>query len=272
MNRILRKLKILRAVAAVTYKEWSAYRTHSMVSILVGPLFFAVQMIIWTAVYAGNETINGLTLPTLLSYYGISTLINYLTMDFADWNLQMLIHTGKYITFALRPMHHRFFALSQKVGHRILGFVFEFIPVLLILVFVFRVNMIPASFFWFIISVIFSFLITFYINYSIGILGFWLTKTAGIRSALKLIVSLSSGTLIPLSFFPQWCQTLFFALPFQHTVYVPAMVFTGNYTLAGQTLPLPVIVGVQGVFALLTFLLSELLYRLGNRRFTGVGA
>jgi len=272
MSYILHKLKILKAVAVVTYKEWSAYRTHSMVSILVGPLFFAVQMIIWTAVYSGEEGINGLTLPMLLSYYGVSTLINYLTMDFADWNLQMLIHTGKYITFALRPMHHRFFAFSQKVGHRVLGFVFEFIPVLLILVFVFRVDMMPASFFWFVISVVFSFLITFYINYSIGILGFWLTKTAGIRSAVKLIISLSSGALIPLSFFPRWCQRLFFVLPFQHTIYVPAMVFTGSYSLADMSLSLPVIVGVQGVFVILTFLLSEVLYRFGNRHFTGVGA
>ncbi|MHC1694088.1 MAG: ABC transporter permease [Eubacteriales bacterium] len=273
MNNIARKIHILRAVAVVTYKEWSAYRTHSMVSILVGPLFFAVQMIIWSAVYSGGQSsINGMTLTAMLSYYGISTLIHYLTMDFADWNLQMLIHTGKYLTFALRPIHHRFFALAQKVGHRVLGFVFEFLPVLLILVLVFEVDMVPSSAVWFVISVFFSFLITFYINYSVGLLGFWITKNAGIRSAVKLIISLSSGMLIPLSFFPGWCQKLFFVLPFQHTVYVPSMVFTGQYSLAGESLSIPAIVAVQGIFVLLTFALTELLYRLGNKRFTGVGA
>lgn len=271
MKYIIHKLSVAKAVAIVTYKEWSAYRTHSMVSILVGPLFFAVQMLIWSAVYIGNNSINGLTLQMMLRYYGVSILINYLTMDFADWNLQMLIQTGKYITFALRPMHHRFFALSQKVGHRILGFVFEFTPVLLIMIFIFKINMVPASAFWFLISVIFSFLITFYINYSIGLLSFWLTKTAGIRSAVKLIVSLSSGSLIPLSFFPGWCQKLFFFLPFQHMVYVPSMVFTGHYNLTGITLQIPVIVGIQGAFVVLMFALSEILYRFGNKRFTAVG-
>jgi len=271
VNYIIHKIKIIRAVAIVTYKEWSAYRTHSMVSILVGPLFFVVQMVIWNAVYSGKETIGGLTLQMMLGYYSISILINYLVMDFADWNLQMLIHTGKYITFALRPLHHRFFALSQKIGHRILGLIFEFIPVLLILTVVFKLNMIPDSLLWFILSVVFSFLITFYVNYSIGILGFWLTKTAGIRSAVKLIIALSSGSLIPLSFFPVWCQSLFFFLPFQHTVYVPSMVFIGRYDLAGMTLPIPVIVGIQGIFVILMFVLSEVLYRFGNRRFTAVG-
>ena len=271
MKRILRRLHILRAVALVTYKEWSAYRTHSMVSILVGPLFFAVQMIIWRAVYADSASINGLTLAMMLRYYGISTLIHYLTMDFADWNLQMLIHSGKYLTFALRPMHHRSFALAQKVGHRVLGFVFEFLPVLLIMWLGFGVDMVPAQAGWFALSVIFSFLITFFLNYSIGALGFWLTKTSGIRSAVKLLVSLCSGALIPLAFFPQWCQTLFFFLPFQHMVYVPAMVFTGSYTLAGQALSMPAVVGMQGAFVLIMFGISEMLYRFGNRRFTAVG-
>lgn len=271
MRYLLHKLKIIKAVAIVTYKEWSAYRTHSMVSILVGPLYFAVQMLIWNAVYSENQTINGLTMPMILSYYAISILIGYLTMDFADWNLQMLIHSGKYITFALRPMHHRFFALSQKIGHRVLGFVFEFIPVALIMIFIFKVNMIPVSIVWFVISIIFSFLITFYVNYSIGLLGFWLTKTAGIRSAVKFLVSLSSGAIIPLSFFPVWCQNLFFLLPFQYTVYVPAMVFSGSYNLAETVLPIQNIVGIQGLYVLFMFIISEVLYRLGNRHFTAVG-
>lgn len=268
---IKRKLNTIRAIAIVTYKEWAAYRTHSMVSILVGPLFFAVQMIIWNAVYSDRETINGLTVQMMLGYYGVSILINYLTMDFADWNLQMLIHTGKYIAYALRPIHHRLFALSQKIGHRILGFIFEFIPVLLILTLVFKVDLVPESAPWFFISVAFSFLITFYINYSIGLIGFWMTKTNGVRSAVRLLIALSSGSLIPLSFFPSWCQTLFLFLPFQHSVYVPSMVFTGHYDLAGLSFPIPVIVGIQGAFVVAAFALSELLYRLGNKRFTAVG-
>ena len=267
----MRKIRIIKAVAIATFKEWSAFRSHSMVSILVGPMFFAVQMIIWNAVYSGEEAIGGLSLQMMLGYYGISVLINYLVMDFADWNLQMLIHTGRYLTFALRPLHHRFFALSQKIGHRVLGLVFEFIPVSLILIFVFRINMAPASAPWFVLSVALSFLITFYINYSIGIMGFWLTKTRGIRGAIRLLVALSSGSLIPLSFFPAWCQTLFFVLPFQHTVYVPSMVFIGRYELAGVALPLPAVVGFQAVYALLMLMASEGLYRLGNRRFTAVG-
>ena len=121
-----------KAIAFVTYKEWSAYRTHSLVSVFVGPVYFIVQYFIWTAVYGESGSLAGMELSQMIRYFGASALIGYITMDFADWNLQMLIRTGKFLTFSLRPIHHRQFALYQKFGHRVLGFFFEFLPCLLI--------------------------------------------------------------------------------------------------------------------------------------------
>lgn len=271
MKIILNKLRIIKQIAIVTYKEWAAYRTHSLVSVFVGPIHFLVQVIIWTAIYQTQSTINGLNLHQMLTYYGISTLIVYLTMDFADWNLQMLIHSGKYITFTLRPIHHRFFALSQKIGHRILGFVFEFIPVLLIFVFVFKIDLSPDSMVWSVTSIILSFLMTFYINYCIGLLGFWLTRTNGIKGMIRLVTNVFSGAFIPLAFFPQTVQNIMFFLPFQYTIYIPSMVYTGSYELLGFGDSPAVIVGIQALYVVIMWILSEVLYRFGNRRFMGVG-
>lgn len=272
MNYIKSKLQVLKAVALVTYKEWSAYRTHSMVSIFVGPVYFIVQYFIWTAVYSGNNDINGMGLNQILTYFGVTALIGYLTMDFADWNLQMLVRTGKFLTFALRPLHHRFFALSQKVGHRILGFLFEFIPCLLIFVFIFKVNMMPASIGWTILSIGLAFMMNFYMNYIIGLTAFWLVQTTSIRSVFQLLQAIFSGGLIPLVFFPEALQKLLFFLPFQYISYVPTMVFTGKYSLAGITMSIPQIVGIQAIAVLLTALTSEIIYKASMKRFTGVGA
>ena len=115
IKKLKHELEVLKAVAFVTYKEWSAYRTHSLVSVFVGPVYFIVQFFIWTAVYGDNGSLAGMELEQTIRYFGALALIGYLVMDFADWNLQMLIRTGKYLTFALRPIHHRFFALSQKI-------------------------------------------------------------------------------------------------------------------------------------------------------------
>lgn len=272
MNYLRHKFHVLKAVAFVTYKEWSAYRTHSMVSIFVGPVYFIVQYFIWSAVYAGHTSLNGIKLPQMLTYFGVTTLIGYLTMDFADWNLQMLVRTGKFLTLALRPLHHRFFALSQKIGHRILGFLFEFLPCLLIFIFIFKVNMRPVNLGWTVLSILLAFLMNFYLNYIIGMTAFWLVQSSSIRSVFLMLQSIFSGALIPLVFFPVPLQKLLFFLPFQYISYVPAMIFTGQYKLGSINMSIPLIVGIQAIAVIVTGLLSELIYRASMKRFTGVGA
>ena len=272
LSSLQKQIRIIRAVAAATYKEWAAYRTHSLVSVFVGPVYFLVQISIWRAVYSGGGSVGGMTLEGMITYYGVTALIGYLTMDFADWNLQMLIRTGKYITFALRPMHHRFFALSQKIGHRVLGFLFEFLPVLVIFTALFRVDLRPASWPWMLLSVALAYLMNFYINYTIGLVGFWLVKTDGMRNVVRLLTDVCSGALFPLLLLPKPVQGIAFFLPFQFTTYVPGMVFTGSYTLGCFSLGIHQIVGIQALYVALFWGLSELLYRLGMRRFTAVGA
>lgn len=268
---IRHRFEVAKAVALVTYKEWSAYRTHSMVSIFVGPVYFIVQYFIWTAVYGGHDSLNGMELRQMLTYFGATALIGYLTMDFADWNLQMLVHTGKFLTFALRPIHHRFFAFSQKLGHRSLGFLFEFLPCFFIFQFLFKIDMIPGYMGWTLLSILLAFLMNFYVNYSIGLSAFWLIQSSGIRRVFQALSSVFSGALIPLVFFPDILQKLLFFLPFQYITYVPAMVFTGNYSLAGIKMSIPHIVMIQACAVIIAALFSEVLYQKSMRQFTAVG-
>jgi len=272
LNIIKQKFDVCKAVAFVTYKEWGAYRTHSMVSIFVGPVYFIVQYFIWTAVYGGAQTLNGIEYVQMIRYFGAVALIGYLTMDFADWNLSMLIRTGKFLTFSLRPLDHRFFAFSQKVGHRTLGFVVEFIPCILIFTLLFKIDMKPASFGWTILSVVLAFMMNFLVNYCIGMTSFWFVQSEGIRSVYALLGSIFSGMLIPLVFFPKSLQVIQFFLPFQYTAYVPAMVFLGNYSLGDIHLSIPAIVGVQAAAVLIVYIASELMYKAAMKQFTAVGA
>jgi ABC-2 type transport system permease protein len=273
-SRLARRLGVLRSVAFVTYKEWSAYRTHSMVSILVGPAYFLVQYFIWAAVYgnAGGASVRGLELSNILAYYGANALIGYLTMDFADWNLGMLVRTGKYLTFALRPLHHRWFALSQKIGHRALGFAFEALPCFLIFTFVFRIPLVPAHPGWTALSVALAFLMTFYVNYTIGLAAFWFVRAEGVRAVFQILQAAFSGALIPLTFFPEGLQKALLFLPFQYMIYVPSMVWAGGYRMGGLVLPIPTVVAMQAVAVVAMAALSELAYRASMRRFNGVGA
>ncbi|MGE5607035.1 MAG: ABC transporter permease [Bacteroidota bacterium] len=278
MNFLLLRKKIryhcevLRATAFATYKEWAAYRSHMAVSILVGPIFFLVQVFIWKAVYSTRTTVAGLTLEQMLTYYGISAVINHLTWDSADWNLQMLIRTGKFLTFMLRPLSHCYFALAQKIGHRTLAFWLEFIPIYLLFFFIFKIRLIPAQPGWTIISIGLSFMLVFLTNYCIGITGFWLTKTEGLRRGFLVIRNIFAGSFLPLTLFPGIIQKFLFILPFQFITYVPTRVFIGSYELAGIKLPIPEVVGLQTIAVLMMFVIYKFLWHFGVKRFTGVGA
>lgn len=265
-------IEVLKATAVATYKEWTAYRSHMAVSIFVGPVFFLTQAFIWRAVYSSRTTLNGLTLEQMLTYYGISAVINYLTYDSADWDLQMLVRTGQFLTFMLWPVSYGYFAFSQKIGHRILAFWVELVPIYLIFFYLFKIELIPAAPWWTLLSILLSFVLVFLTNYCIGITAFWLTKTEGIRRAFLVARDLAAGTFIPLTFFPEILQKALFFLPFQFITYVPTRVFIGKYELAGITMSIPEIVGLQFVATLVMYGVYKILWRFGIKRFTGVGA
>jgi ABC-2 type transport system permease protein len=261
----------MKAAAFVTYKEWAAYRSHMLISLFVGPVQFLVQVFIWRAVYTNQTVLNGLTLEQMITYYAVVTIIHYLVMDFAAWNLHMLIRTGRFVTYMIRPMSHRFFALSQKVGHRALGFLWEFIPVYCMFFFLFQITLIPAHAGWALCSILLGFMMHFFLNYCIGIMGFWLIRAEGVRRMIMIFSMLFEGVFIPLVFFPPFMQKILFFLPFQFATYVPIRVFIGSYELAGMSFTLPHIIGIQAVAVVVMFCVSQLLWRLGVKKFTGVG-
>ena len=269
---ISRLFRIGRAVAIATYKEWSAYRSHALLSLITAPAFFLVQSCIWKSVLATKGSIRGMDLPQMLSYYGVITLMNTLIFDFADWNLSMLIRTGQFNSFMLRPLSHRFYAFSQKIGHRCFGFFIEFLPLLAVFIFIFHVNLKPKEPLWFAISVALSFCLIFLTNYCMGMLSFWFTRIAGIRRLFMLFAEISAGVLMPLVFFPKLVQQIFFFLPFQFMTFVPLRVFAGRYELAGHSLTIPQVVACQGAVVLIMFILSELIWRRAIRHYSGVGA
>lgn len=271
-NICKRQFDIFKATIFATYKQWTAYRSHMAVSVLVGPVFFLVQVFIWSAVYSNRETVSGLTLTQMLTYYGISSVIGYLIYDGSDMDLQNLIRTGGFITFMLRPFSYIYYALCQKIGHRLLALWVEFIPIYFLFLFAFKINLVPANLFWTLLSVFLSFLLVFLTNFCIGITGFWLTKTEGLRRAFQVLRDITAGDLLPLVLFPVFIQKILFFMPFQFITYVPIRVFIGSYELAGISMSIPEIVGLQAIYVVIMFLVYKVLWHIAIKRFTGVGA
>jgi ABC-2 type transport system permease protein len=112
----------------------------------------------------------------------------------------------------------------------------------------------------------------FLIDYCIGITAFWLTRTSGVRRIFLFLRDVCAGMFIPLAFVPDAVQKALFFLPFQFVTYVPVSVFAGSYQLGGISLTIPQVVGVQALATVIMLLISEILWQLGIKKFTGVGA
>ena len=262
---------LYRAVIHATYKENFAFRSTMAVSLIVQPVYFLVHYFIWQAVFQVHDTVSGFTLNTMLYYFAVSSLLGFLNWDDADGTLQRLVQTGKFITFQLRPVYHLYYAFFEKVGHRLLAFWVEIIPIIGFYL-LFKIKPIPTMPVWAIISVALSFILGFLINYTIGTIAFWLVKTDGLRRAMLVIKDVCSGVFLPLTLFPSVIQKVLFFLPFQFVSNVPARVFMGSYELAGITMSIPQIVGLQAAMVAVTYLLNRLVWHFGIKRFTGVGA
>lgn len=267
----MQPIRLMRAIAFASYKQATAYRSQMAVSILTGPVYFLIQFFIWRAVFSTRDTVNGMTFGQVLAYYGTAALIGYLIYDEADWNVQNMVHSGKLLTFLLRPVSYRFYALSTKLGSRLLAFGLELVPVYLIFFLGFGIRLVPERPFWFLASAALSFLMNFLVNFCIGTWSFWLMRTQGIRRVFLLFKDFSSGVFVPLSFLPGALQTAVAVMPFQFISYAPVRVFLGSYELAGRSLSIPAVVGLQALAVAAVWGVSELLWRCGINKFTGVG-
>jgi len=262
---------VSKMAITATFKENFAYRSQMAVSVFVQPVYFLVHYFIWRAVFQTREQVSGFTFDQMVLYFAVSSLVDFLNYDYSGYDLQRMVQSGQFITYQLRPLSHIYFSFFQKVGHRILAFMIELIPVMCFYI-LFGIRMVPAMPFWTVISLLLGFVMSFLIRYTIGTCAFWLVKTDGISRAVLFINGICSGSFLPLNLFPYGFQKSLFFLPFQFSSYVPVRVFIVHYELAGITMSIPQIVLLQAVMVVVMFIVNRVLWYLGVRRFTGVGA
>jgi len=235
----------LLAVASVTWKEWAAFRSHMAVSLFTGPLRFLVMTWIWTSTASSQGGAAGMDVMDLVAYSGLAILVGYAVFDFADWNLQMLVRTGAYANHLLQPMHHAWYALAQKLGHRALALLVEAVPVWFLVSLFLGRPLLPRHPGWFAVSAGLGFLLMFVVNYASGLVGFWLVRAEGVRRCVVLVRDLLGGAMLPLSFFPAALQPLLFLTPYPWALYIPLRLGIGHLEILGRTIDPAQAVGLQ---------------------------
>lgn len=270
------RLDLLRLEAAkwaqtiqISLSNHMAYKLH-FVLLVIGPslVFFFVRYNLWTSIYAvhGVQKIGSYDLHGMLRYQVWVMIVAFLAQSYYATNLAEDIRLGRISSYLIYPFEFWQYHTADFVA-------LEGIQILVALVTA-AVAMIAgwsdsigmrqlvagttlslmAGVFW------------FAVNFSLGLIAFWLEETWVLRVMFVTVSTFLSGAVLPLDVYPAWLRTVLGYTPFPYVTFVPVKVFLGEY--GGNTLT-----AILTVFAwtLVAALLARTIWRRGLKLYTAAG-
>jgi ABC-2 type transport system permease protein len=122
----------------------------------------------------------------------------------------------------------------------------------------------------FAVSLILAFLLGYFLDLCIGLVGFWFLEVSSLMFVYMLLNFFLSGHMFPLDLLSSVAGPWSFivdALPFKYLAYFPAAVFLGKVESDELWLQL----GIEIVWLVAIIFLARFLYARGVRRYSGFG-
>ena len=241
-----------------TYMIGLVYRFGFLFTILGNIIYLGVAYYLWKSIYRYSDTIRGLTFNEAFLYVGLGSAIFILLKTYADWIIHHEIREGTIAIYLTKPIDYQLYTLSTNFGSLLMGLTAVSIPTALIFGFVFKVKVaLGIGILLFPVSLVLAFLISFSIDYFVGVMAFYSESVWGLSITKEIIVTVFSGALIPLQFFPDAIRNILLWLPFQAIYHTPIMMLTKADQ--GVAIFLPMLL-VQLLWAMTLFLLTRLFY------------
>jgi ABC-2 type transport system permease protein len=245
-------------IARATNMIGMVYRFGFLFTIVGNLVYLGVAYYLWKSIYSYSDTIRGLTFNETFIYVALGSAIFILLKTYADWYIHYEIREGIIANYLTKPMDFQIYNLFANLGSLLMNLTAITIPTALVMIFVFKVKItFGIGLFLFPISLLLAFLISFSIDYFIGLIGFYSESVWGFSTTKEILVTVFSGALIPLQFFPDAIQRVLYWLPFQAIYHTPLMMVTRPDQ--GVDVFLPMIL-IQVVWAIVLFILARLFY------------
>ena len=267
----MKMYKKLNSLVRTGFKEALAYRFHFYITLITSPLQLLIYYFLWKSIfsYSGQEIINGFTFESMIAYYALNMIVAFFTLSHVDEWLEYGVRNGELLNFLLKPFKIVYIYFFNEVGINLLVIILEIVPFFLIVMFLFGLQIAPLFYFiMFLISLVLAMILNFFVSYLVGMTAFWFKRIGGIRRVKRVIVTFLSGGMIPLTFFPVFFQKISSFLPFQYIRFIPINIYLENYTYF-KTLFL---MGIQVIWILFLFLITEIIWHKAFKKFAGAGA
>jgi ABC-2 type transport system permease protein len=270
MQRTWKKYwKILR----VSMVERLVYRADFFISTILRFLPLVTSFLLWEAIYEGSEqqSISGFSRDQMIAYLLLVQISRmFSSMPGLAAGIANDIREGNLKKYLLQPIDMIAYLLAYRGAHKMAYILTSAIPYGL-LFFYFRHAFggfpDPLTFLGYIVSLLLGFLVGFFFEATIGMIGFWLLEVSSFLYIINTINFFVSGHMFPLDLLHPTLVFILKALPFQYLAYFPAMVFLGK--VSGSQLWW----GLAEELAWAVFFISmaRWLYRKGLRHYSAYG-
>ena len=254
------------AFALSAFRVRSAYRAQVWAMLFGGSLDVLARISIWTAVFGGAATVDGVTLPQMVTYAVIGAAF------LSAWDTTELvrevgadIRSGDVIGQLLKPYDYPLALFAKQVGSRVFDSLVVGLPVLVVMALIFGLQA-PASFghgVLFVFYCLVSIGMIMGIGLLFGLLSFWVLDAHSLEWFMRGMVSVLAGGFVPLWFFPAGFAEVAAALPFSWITFHPMATYLGQVDLPTSAMLL--VAGaawLTGLFGLIAWLWSRTTLRL----------
>lgn len=253
------------------------YRVNFLARSLFGLIPLTAVIFLWRTIYEGRAAsgkeavISTYTLAQMISYYLLVTVVDALTaVNEDDWQIAADIKDGNISQFLLKPVDYLWFRLCLFVAGRITYLSVAAIPLAMFFFWLREYFALPAdgtAFGCFLISLLLTALLQFFLSYMMAMLAFWVLEVSTFIFILYAFEYIASGHLFPLDILPAGLERALYFTPFPYQLYFPVGIYMGKVAGAELTHGLLVQLGwVVGAYGLARFAWNR-----GIRKYAAVG-
>lgn len=229
MNKKLSFYKRNLVILKIGFMQKLVYKFNMIIGIIASFLVIIILKHLWSSLYS-NSTDISVSLPQTLTYSAISVIIAGIYPDSLIRTVEEKIKYGDIIFDITRPMNLMSLLFSESLGQVFANILTGSLPLILLVVFTFNLVIPTSLLIWgcFLLSFIFGIIIIFLIDFIFSMSGFWTTGMTGIFFAKRSLISILSGSLIPLWIYPELISKVLLFSPFPAITYIPLSILIGH--------------------------------------------
>ena len=223
-------------ILVISLEERLVYRGDFALATLMRFIPIITQIFLWGAVFSATSgtMVAGFTYDDFVAYY-LLTMISraFSSMPGLSSNIALQIRDGSIKKFLIQPIDLMGYLILQRTAHKLVYYLVALGPFALIF-FLCR-GYFPG---WpdaptmagYLASLVMSFLLGFFLEAAIGMVGFWFLEVSSLLFLYMLFNFFFSGHMFPIDMLPGQWRTIVEWLPLQYLAYFPAAVFLGKIT------------------------------------------